>query len=229
MPQNQWDQYAEIYDEGVGAGGDALHINCIDPIIQKYIGNTSQKNVVDLGCGNGYLFHKLSAGTKYIGVDSANALLAKANGRTKNLSARFVHADITKSVPLDAGIADVVISNMVLQYLPDLSLLRKNVLKLLKSNGIFVVIIDHPAHALFSRAQELIGKPDSKFIDPNSYFVEGQRTKRSLWDKAILTYYHRTVSTYINTFAQSFRLDQMDEVSEDNETPRILGLKWTKI
>ncbi len=229
MSQNQWDQYADIFDDGVGSGGDALHIACIDPLIARYTGNTSDKNVVDVGCGNGYLFHKLIPGTTYIGVDNAKTLLSKAAVRTTDLSARFVAADITQSLPLDAGIADIVIATMVLQYVADLAPVGKNVLRLLKPRGTFIVIVDHPAHALFARAQELAGKPKGKFLDSASYFAEGTRRKRSLWDKAILTYYHRTVSTYVNAFTGHFRLDHMDEVSEDNETPRILGLKWTKI
>ena len=228
MSNNQWDTYADVFDEGIGSGGDTLHTKCIDPVLLRYVGDTTEKNVVDLGCGNGYFFHKLPAGTKYIGVDDSKELLAKASGRIQDLSTRFVQADIARGLSLGAGIADVVVCNMVLQYIPDLSGVRKNVFKILKNRGVFAISIDHPAHALFVRAQTLAGKADTKFLTSASYFTEGQRQKRSLWDKAVLTYYHRTVAAYVNAFSSQFRLDRMDEVSEDGETPRILGLKFIK-
>jgi len=71
---------------------------------------------------------------------------------------------------------------------------------------VLIVIIDHPGHALFLRAQELTGKKNEKFLDSASYFQPGLRKKKSLWDKAILEYYHRPVMDYINVFTPYFHL-----------------------
>ena len=230
MSNNQWDTYADLLDERIGTGGDDLHTKLIDPLIVSYAGDTSGKTVVDLGCGNGYLFGKLSPRARFIGVDGSDLLLEKAKERTKKLeSTQFISSDISKPLPLDDHIADIVIANMVLQYVPDLAGVCQNITRILKKDGLCIMIIDHPGHLLFLRAQEVAGKSNNKFLDSTSYFIEGERRKKSLWDKAILTFYHRTVTSYINAFAKQFHLDQMDEVSEDGEMPRVLGLKWKKI
>jgi len=229
MSTNQWDQYADLVDERIGDGGDALHTKYIDPLILTHAGDTTGKTVVDLGCGNGYLYNKLPSPGSYIGIDYSAQLLEKAKNRTKVLpSTFFMLSDITKPLALKPGVADVVVCNMVVQYLPSLEGFVSNVVTLLASGGTAIVVLDHPGHALFMRAQELAGKTNDKFITSESYFSQGVRKKHSLWGKATLTYYHRTVASYINAFSPSLRLDQMLEVSEDGEMPRILGLIWRK-
>ena len=230
MSTNQWDQYADLVDERIGDGGDALHTKCIDPLILTHAGDTTGKTVVDLGCGNGYLYNKLRSPGSYIGIDYSEQLLEKAKNRTKILpSTYFILSDITKPLAIKPNIADVVVCNMVVQYLSSLEGVVSNVVSLLTAGGTAIVVLDHPAHSLFMRAQELSGKKNDKFITSASYFSEGLRKKHSLWGKATLTYYHRTIATYINAFSASLRLDQMQEVSEDGEMPRILGLIWKKL
>lgn len=221
---NQWDDHADLIDDRIGSGGDDLHIKLIDPLILSYLGDVFGKTVLDLGCGNGYLFHKLSGVASYTGIDSSPKLLERARQRIP--SGTFIQTDISQ--PLGQPKVDVVVCNMVLQYVPVLDGVVFNVARLLKPEGVFVMIIDHPSHALFVRAQQLVGKNSDKFLDLASYFQEGKRAKKSLWDKAVLTYYHRTLASYVNAFSQSLHLDRMDEVSEDGEMPRILGLKFIK-
>ena len=62
-----------------------------------------------------------------------------------------------------------------------------------------------------------------------SYFISGKRTKKSLWDKATLEYYHRSTESYINPFTKFLQLDTMKELSQNGEMPVILGLKWKKV
>lgn len=221
---NQWDVHAGLYDEHMGDGGDALHTKVIDPLIVSYLGNVSGKTVVDLGCGNGYAFHLLQGIASYTGVYSSPKLLENAKRRVP--AGTFVEADITK--PLDLPPADIILCTMVLQYVPVLDGVVDNVAQLLKPAGICSVIVDHPSHALFARAQQLADRKNEKFLDLTSYFEEGKRMKLSLWGKATLSYYHRTVASYVNAFAKKLRLDRMDEVSENGEVPRILGFTCIK-
>lgn len=230
MKANQWDKYADLYNKGIGLAGDSLHVKFIDPLIRKYIYSKFNKLIVDIGCGNGYLLRKLSNyAEKVIGIDSSIKLLQYAKINTKPYSnIQLIQADISKTIPLDNDACNIVITNMVLQYLPKLAFFAKEVHRILKPDGIFVTIIDHPCHSLFLRAQELLGKKDSKFITTGSYFFEELRLKKSLWDKAKLEYYHRPIMKYINTFSPFFKLDKIDELTENNEMPRILGMKWIK-
>lgn len=227
---SQWNKYSSLYNKGKGQNGDDLQNNLIQPTLTEFISNTSKKKVFDAGCGNGFLENQFAKDAEEIvAMDSSIELLnfAKSNAKQKNI--QFQLGDLTEKLDLKDNYFDLVISNMVLQYLPDLKTFAKEVNRILKEGGIFVMFIDHPAHALFLRAQELVGKKNEKFLDSDSYFKSGLRKKNSLWDKAVLQYYHRTVSDYLNVFSGLFQLIEIQEISDDGETPRILGVKWKKV
>lgn len=229
MKNNQWDIYANIYDEGIGRTGDKLHRDLIDPIIFQFLGNYRDLTIIDAGCGNGYLLSKLSKDAKQvIGIDASEKLLELARKNTTGLlNVVLKPCDLSRPWSI-AQKFDIVIANMVLQYLPNLNIFSNESSRILKKDGVLIVTIDHPGHALFLRAQELIRKKNGKFLISGSYFQKGKRTKKSLWDKAILEYYHRPIKDYINTFTTHYYLDRMEELTDDGEMPRILALKWFK-
>lgn len=228
MTNNQWDVNAELYDKGMGVDGDTFHQSIIDPVIERFLDDYKGKTILDAGCGNGYLLKKLSKDAKtVIGADFSQSMLSiaqKNTGLLKNIVYKMI--DFTQPFPMESQSIDVVIANMMPQYLPTLSVFAAESSRILTQDGVYIMVIDHPGHALFARAQELIGVKDGKFITSASYFTDGIRKKKSLWDKAVLEYYHRPIKNYINVFAQYYSLEEMDETTQDGETPRILGIKW---
>ncbi|MEK7544411.1 MAG: class I SAM-dependent methyltransferase [Patescibacteria group bacterium] len=228
---NQWDTYADLYDKGIGSQGDTLHTKLIDPLIFQFLGDKKYDSILDAGCGNGYLLRKFADQARsLVGIDASKKLLAAATHNTSGLpNVSTVLGDLGQNLPFDSLSFDVVIANMTLQYLPALEQFALESARVLKKHGILIVVIDHPAHALFLRAQELVGKKNSKFLTSASYFLSGKRSKKSLWDKAILEYYHRPMESYINPFTKFLQLDRMIELSQDSESPRILGLRWKKV
>jgi len=229
MVLNQWDTYAIVYDEGIGSyGQESLHKNLIDPLILRFLQSYKKSAILEVGCGNGYLLKKLAANARMVvGLDSSRELLSIARRNTsglKNLS--LDHGDITKTLPYANATFDIVIANMVFQYVPQLKKFAQESSRVLKHGGSLVVIVDPPGRALYVRAQELTGKKSEKFLTSASYFTSGKRTKKSLWGKAILEYYHRLTEEYINPFTPYFHLETMTELTEDGEMPRILSLKW---
>lgn len=225
---NQWDKYAQIFDSGIGDGNEDLHKNLLDPLIFKYLGDRHYSTVVDAGCGNGYLLNKLvDHSAKVIGLDYSEKLLEIAKKRTAiHNNIEILRADFTEKLPLGNDSADAVIANMVLQYVPSLEMFANESHRILRKDGIIIVLVDHPGHYLYARAQELAGKKDSHFINLGSYFKSERIKKNSLWGKALLEYYHRPISEYINPFTKYFCLSEINEISEDSEKPRILGLKF---
>lgn len=230
LSQNQWDKMAEIYHRGIGRRGDRLHQKYIDPLIFEFLTGVKRADILDAGCGNGYLLHGLAKYAKsMVGLDYSKRLLDFAKEHTKPLkNVLLLHANLVKNLPLKDNSFDVVIANMVLQYLPQLTTFVKEASRVLKRQGLFIVTVDHPGHQLFLRAQELKGHENKKFVDTGSYFKPEMRLKNSLWDKALLEYFHRPIMDYLNPFASLFYLERMVENSEDGECPRILGLKWIK-
>jgi arsenite methyltransferase len=101
--------------------------------------------VVDLGSGAGndafVARHETGATGKVFGIDFTPAMLTKAR---KNAELRgftnveFLHGDI-ESLPLRDGIADVVVSNCVLNLVPDKQKVFAEIFRVLKPGGHFSI------------------------------------------------------------------------------------------
>ena len=106
--------------------------------------------VVDLGCGTGALtleLHRMLSARDTIGVDSSDAMLARAS-EIAEPGLRFVKGDIAVWSPEDA--CDVVFSNAALQWVDDHPHLFTRLRGLLASGGVLAVQVpsnyDHPSH-----------------------------------------------------------------------------------
>lgn len=110
------------------------------------------RTVVDLGCGAGNVTRVLAErwpGAAIVGVDSSEAMLAKARAATAEFAdVRYETADIdawTPPVPVD-----LVYSNAALHWLPDHATLMPRLLRLVRPGGVLAVQMpgnfDAPSH-----------------------------------------------------------------------------------
>lgn len=235
----QWDKYADLYDRNMGDTGDKFHREIIDPALMEVIGNVSNLTVLDAGCGNGYLARSIAelGAQTVIGIDGSSRLIQVASTRFNNLNITFQVADLMHTWPLDDNKIDVIVANMVLQYLPDIVVFAKEAKRVLKPRGTVVFSVDHPSHPLFMHALKLAGFPNPKFQDDTAYFETTYCLKRSLWDQAIIGYYHRPLSEYISPFPElgfcltSFKeLGRKVEIESISEViPRVVVLGFRNV
>jgi SAM-dependent methyltransferase len=101
--------------------------------------------VIDLGSGAGNDCFVARAETgetgKVIGIDFTPAMIEKARNNAKKLgynNVTFRQGDIEK-IPVTADIADVVVSNCVLNLVPDKQAVFKEILRVLKPGGHFSI------------------------------------------------------------------------------------------
>jgi len=99
--------------------------------------------VVDLGCGAGFdvfnVANKVGASGRAIGVDMNNDMLVKARdlaAKSGKSNVEFVQTQIT-NIALDSGIADCIISNCVINLVPEeeKQLVFNEMFRLLKPGG----------------------------------------------------------------------------------------------
>ena len=126
--------YLKDADMGLGCG-----------VPTEFAGIQKGDVVVDLGCGAGNdifvaLPHAGSEG-KLIGIDFTVEMLEKANRNKMKLGVDNVEFKLgeIENLPLDANTADVIISNCVLNLVPNKEKAFSEIYRTLKNNGHFCV------------------------------------------------------------------------------------------
>lgn len=230
----QWDSNARWYDKNMGEQGDKLNKRIIKPIVLEMIGNISGKVILDSGCGSGYLAREFSQkAKKVIGTDfSSNFIKLCKKKYSKIVNLEFIQHDVVRKMPFNNNSFDIVLTKMVLQYIQQINAFAGESWRVLRIGGILFVIVDHPFNAQFYFAQQIAGKPNSKYPNLHNYFDKREQTKLSLWGKVKLTWYPKTISDYILPFIEvGFVLSDMREMPEEKngiKIPRILALKFIK-
>ena len=134
------DDYSSI--EGYNKEAD-LGLGCGIPT--EYANISKDDVVVDLGSGAGndaFVARSIVGdGGKVIGIDFAGAMLTKARKNAIKLgynNVEFIRGDI-EDMPLDSNLADIVISNCVLNLVPDKEKAFEEMFRVLKPGGHFCV------------------------------------------------------------------------------------------
>jgi SAM-dependent methyltransferase len=123
--------------------------------------------VIDLGSGAGndcFIARSQTGETgKVIGIDFTDAMIAKARDNADKLgyhNVEFRQGDI-EQMPVGAGVADVVVSNCVLNLVPNKRNVVKEIFRVLKTNGHFsisdIVLVGELPEKLRSAAEMYAG------------------------------------------------------------------------
>lgn len=156
------DDYKEV--EGYASDAD-LGLGCGLPTAFAHIGKGD--TVIDLGSGAGndcfVARHETGAEGKVIGIDFADAMIAKARENADKLgynNVEFRSGDI-EAMPVIDSTADVVVSNCVLNLVPNKQAVIKDIFRVLKPGGHFsisdIVLIGELPDALRKDAEMYAG------------------------------------------------------------------------
>jgi arsenite methyltransferase len=143
-PQVDYTVFSEDYKTKEGYNSDAnLNLGCGIPT--DYAGIKTGDQVLDLGSGAGndcFVARAIVGETgKVTGLDMTEPMVLKARGNCAKLNLKnveFVLGDIEK-MPFDDKLFDVVISNCVLNLVPDKSKAFNEIFRVLKPGGHFCV------------------------------------------------------------------------------------------
>lgn len=164
--QEVYNIMTDDYSELKGYTGDAdLGLGCGLPtqfaLIKK--GDT----VIDLGSGAGndcfVARHETGESGKVIGIDFTEAMIAKARANAEKLgfhNVEFRQGDI-EDMPVSDAIADVIVSNCVLNLVPDKQKVIREIFRTLKPGGHFsisdIVLVGDLPEALQQDAEMYAG------------------------------------------------------------------------
>jgi ubiquinone/menaquinone biosynthesis C-methylase UbiE len=204
--QDFWKDFAGEYAELVGEEGDVRHKLVVNPAIFSLLGNLKEKTVLDAGCGNGYLTRKMAETAKEVtGIDLTEKLIEIAKSKNNPPNVKFLQGSVNE-LPFDDKTFDTILSNLVLMDVEDLDKTAKEFLRVLKTGGNLVISILHPCfenppktYSLYDENKKKIGRVVQEYYDTG--LIKDESSKKE--NGQIYQHYHRTISDYLNTFADT--------------------------
>lgn len=209
-----WDAVAKDWRIQVGAEGDKNRRFNSDPVLWALLGDVTGKDVLDAGCGTGYLSGRLrDRGARVVGVDISSQMIAIARADHPDIDFRTESVATLASVDDDAF--DAIVSNYVLMDAPDLEATVRSLYRVLRPGGLAVLIFSHPCFPQ-GRRNESADRSTVTYTWDFPYFEE-RRQVDPPWGhfEREFIWFHRPLSDYWKAFkAAGF-------VVEDFEEPRI--------
>lgn len=144
MKSDMYSKHAQQYDLVVQ---DNIYNAYLErPSLQALIGDIQGLDVVDLGCGSGvYAEYFLSQSAKSVTcIDISQEMIDIVQSKLGDKVTAYVQ-DLSLGLPQQAAeSADIIACPLVLHYIDDLSVIFKEVYRILKPGGIMVFSTHHP-------------------------------------------------------------------------------------
>ncbi|MGD2156967.1 MAG: class I SAM-dependent methyltransferase [Anaerolineales bacterium] len=142
----RWDHSAELYASYCSKYGDINKEILLTPVILEMLGNVAGRNVLDAGCGEGFLSRLIAErGASVTAVDYSYKLLEIARERTPDdLEIEYLHANLERLDKLNDDTFDFVVSCVVLQDLLDYQVAVAEMYRVLRPGGTYILAITHP-------------------------------------------------------------------------------------
>lgn len=206
-----WNRVADDWQIQVGDDGDANRRLNSDPVLWRFAGNVAGLDVLDAGCGTGYLSRKLhERGARVTGVAFSDKMIAIARVSGPHIDFRV--DSCTELRTISDGQFDLVIANYVLMDTPDLQAAVDAFYRVLKPAGVAALVFSHPCFPQGSgRLDEDEGT--SHYHWPFSYFDQ-RRCVDPPWShfQSEFIWFHRPLSDYWHAFnTAGFAVTDFDE------------------
>jgi ubiquinone/menaquinone biosynthesis C-methylase UbiE len=190
----------------LGDEGDLWHRALIDPALLAVVGPVRGLEILDLGCGNGYLSRRFArAGARVVGIDASVPTLEFAKGRERAspLGIRYEVSDAAHLSGFQDRSFDLVVANMSLMDIRDGGGAVREVARLLRPAGRFVFSINHPCFDVDTSSTWVTEY--ALYDETICRKVRGYRAEREVdvpWkisetESRFTKSYHRTLSTYV--------------------------------
>lgn len=217
----RWNENAARFVSTYSENGDIHREVLLNPTILDLLGAIQGKRVLDAGCGEGYLSRMLAKlGAHVVGVDYSENMIKMAHERTsEDLGIRFVHGNCEELSSFQDGTFDLIVSNMVIQDLPNYDMAISEMYRLLTENGVFIFSILHPCFITPGSGWVRSENGDKLYWKVDHYFNEG------VYEQALpvdnndkILFFHRTLTSYFHTIRNAgFQIETMIEPKPSEE------------
>jgi ubiquinone/menaquinone biosynthesis C-methylase UbiE len=180
-------------------------------VTREALANLHFNSILEIGCGTGKNTAFLAQiGESVRALDFSQGMIEKAKEKVQAKNVRFSVADITKKWPCNNGEFDLVVCNLVLEHIADLTFIFSEAARVLQNKGSFFVNELHPfkqyegSQARFYRKNETIEV--EAFVHHISGFTNAA-TANGLTLEKLNEYWHET---------------------DQNKPPRLISFLFTK-
>ena len=152
-------------------------------------------------------------------------MLAEAKSRTTDNSIIEYRLCGIEEYEYPESTWDLVISNLALHYIEDISSVFMNVYKTLRSDGVFLFNIEHPVFTAGVNEDWVYDEDGApRFWPVDDYFMPGRRVTNFLGCSVVK--YHHTLTQIISGLLNAgFTVDAVEEAEPPEEMMDIPGMK----
>ncbi len=216
--REEWAALAPAWIEETRVGRNASRNGLLDKPMIDACGDVRGLRVLDCGCGEGRFCRILLelGAESAVGLDLCEPMIAAAADLASGKDEYRV-ADVQDMPFLGDASFDLAVSYLNQCDLPDFEANNREVLRVLKPGGRFVVATVHPmrsATGQWCRSEHGV----KQHVNLDNYFDESERClKTKMLVK--LTNFHRTLSTHVQAYLSAgFRIDGIVEPTVDAES-----------
>src|SRR5215469_4084592 len=214
--REEWRQLAPAWIREAREGTNPTRSGLLDRPMIEACGDVRGLKVLDCGCGEGRFCRILldRGAEQVVGVDLCAPMITAAAQLATGKDG-YVLADVQDMSFLCDGAFDLVVSYLKQCDLPDFEANSREVFRVLKPGGRFIIANLHPMRSAVGgwlRTED--GAKLHVILD--RYFDEGDRRWRMLG--VDFTNFHRTLSTYIRAYRQTgFAIEEIIEPTVEAE------------
>ena len=138
--QKAYDEWSQTYDTDRNLTRDLD-----EQILREELANLHFQSILEIGCGTGKNTGFLAQiGAQVHALDFSEGMIQKARQKVNADHAKFSTADLTQRWPCEDWAYDLVVCNLVLQHIEDLSFIFSEAFRVLEPQGKFLVNELHP-------------------------------------------------------------------------------------
>ena len=181
--QNAYDEWSQTYDNDRNLTRDLDQ-----QVMLEMLANQHFDSILELGCGTGKNTVFLAqVGIQVHALDFSEGMIAKAKEKVKAENVRFSVADLTRTWPCEDAAYDLIVCNLVLEHIEDLSFIFSEAFRVLAKGGNFLINELHPFRqyegrkAKFDQGEKVIEIP--AFVHHISEFLNAASNGGLRWGK----------------------------------------------
>lgn len=181
--------------------------------LQKMFPDTTGMNVLDLGCGyDWHCKYAADSGAKSVlGIDQSERMIAEAERRNGHENIQYQVYDL-QAYDYPQAAYDLVVSNLVLHYIEDLSTIYQQIYKTLRFGGVFLMNIEHPTFT--AGVNQQFAADGTWPVD--RYYYPGERQTDFL-GHSITKYHHTLTQILMGLIDAGFTLSIVEEAMPPEE------------